>query len=77
MSGVFQGGKAARSLRERQKGESGAQVDQVLPTRAVSHVLCVSRLARPLGLLPGERCHLWHPEVGLIQEAGNPFQKWL
>lgn len=31
-----------RSMRKRLDGESGAHMDQVLPTRAVTCVLCVS-----------------------------------
>lgn len=34
-------------------------------------------MAGPLGLLQGEQYHLWQPELGVIQEAGNLVQKLL
>lgn len=34
----------------------------------------VSRTASPLRLLHGEQCHLWQPELGVIQGAGNLFR---
>lgn len=62
------------SVRERQEGESGAQVDQVLPIGAVSPALCVKHGKRALSHVDKEnRAISGISEVRVSQEVGNLF----